>query len=127
MKSVGVDFDGVIHAYSKGWHDGTIYDRPVKGAFIVLERLMESNAVFVQTARPAEQLPLVASWIEENSSLTCAVHGKDVHPEQFWNTRGVLLITNHKFPAIAYLDDRAVVFRSWILASRELIKMGVLL
>lgn len=31
-KSVIVDFDGVLHRYSDGWKDGTIYDPPVEGA-----------------------------------------------------------------------------------------------
>ena len=29
---LGLDFDGVIHKNSKGFHDGTIYDEPLEGA-----------------------------------------------------------------------------------------------
>ena len=28
---LGLDFDGVIHKNSKGFHDGTIYDEPLDG------------------------------------------------------------------------------------------------
>ncbi len=30
-KAILIDFDGVVHKYSKGWQDGEIYDEPVKG------------------------------------------------------------------------------------------------
>lgn len=31
-KTICVDFDGVIHKYSKGWQGDVIYDEPVEGA-----------------------------------------------------------------------------------------------
>ena len=31
---IGIDFDGVIHKNSKGFHDGTIYDEPIEGVEI---------------------------------------------------------------------------------------------
>lgn len=41
IKTIAVDFDGVLHAYSKGWHDGTIYDKPVEGAAAAMYKLLE--------------------------------------------------------------------------------------
>ena len=38
-KTIAVDFDGVIHGYSKGWQKGQIYDDPVPGAKEALEKL----------------------------------------------------------------------------------------
>ena len=29
---VAIDFDGVVHGNSKGFHDGTIYDPPIEGS-----------------------------------------------------------------------------------------------
>jgi hypothetical protein len=64
MPTIAVDFDGVIHAYSKGWQDGTIYDPPLPGALDGLRTLMRDNAVFIHTTRPAAQ---VARWIEQQT------------------------------------------------------------
>ena len=29
---VAIDFDGVVHGNSKGFHDGTVYDPPIEGS-----------------------------------------------------------------------------------------------
>lgn len=131
-KTVAVDFDGVIHAYSRGWVDGTIYDEPLPGALDGLRTLMAHHAVFIHTAREPEA---VMPWLEG--------HGFDVTIDErcgrchgvggpcsscwgssqlrFWNERGQLLVTNRKLPAWRYLDDRAVRFTSWGQALRELL------
>lgn len=112
--TVGVDFDGVLHGYSKGWKDGSIYDPPVPGALDGLRRLMDQYAVFIFTARAPQQ---VIPWLEG--------HGFDcAHDDQrlrFWNERGRLLVTQRKLPARAYLDDRAVPFTTWETALDELL------
>ena len=114
-RTVSVDFDGVIHAYSKGWQDGTIYDEPMPGAFPALHRLMQDFAVFVHTTRDPRP---VANWITARSNIPCAVQ---VNPAmEFWNVRGELLITNRKFPAVAYIDDRAIRFTDWPQALDDL-------
>lgn len=114
MPTVAVDFDGVIHAYSKGWQDGTIYDPPLPGALDGLRSLMERYAVFIHTTREPMQ---VARWLHE--------HGFDCTPDpgglEFWNeVGGPLLITQRKLPAIAYIDDRAIRFESWGQALADL-------
>lgn len=112
MATVAVDFDGVIHAYSRGWQDGSIYDGPLTGALDALASLMERYAVFVHTTRSPRQ---VADWLIE--------HGFDVatyEPDEFWNERGVLLVTNRKYPAVAYIDDRGIRFESWKQALADL-------
>ncbi|GGO63098.1 hypothetical protein [Nonomuraea cavernae] len=117
IKTLGVDFDGVIHRYSKGWFDGTIYDEPMPGAFNGLRLLMQRYAMFIHTARSARQ---VAEWLAKHGFETCVED--EIHaPMKFWTDRDRLLVTNRKLPATAYLDDRAVKFTSWELALAELL------
>ena len=134
--TIAVDFDGVIHAYSRGWDDGTIYDPPLPGAILGLRALMEQDAVFIFTTREPEQ---VMPWLEqfdfdvtidERCSLCSRGSAQTPSPEcrgckgsgllTFWNPRGQLLVTNRKLAAVAYLDDRAVRFTDWGQALAEL-------
>jgi len=147
-KTIAVDFDGVIHGYSKGWWDGTIYDPPMPGALDGLRALMEHYAVFVHTTRSAGQ---VAEWlagcgfdvVTDETCGRCQGAGGRAEPIDgqpgawdtedpcgdcegsglltFWTRRDALLVTNRKLPAVAYLDDRAVRFTSWGAALRELL------
>lgn len=137
--TIAVDFDRVIHAYSRGWADGTIYDPPLPGAIEGLRTLLDQDAVFIHTSREPEQ---VMPWLGQHGfdvttddrCGTClgAGGGQEVdlddrptHPAWtcddcggsgtllFWNLRGQLLVTNRKLPAKAYLDDLAVRFENW--------------
>jgi hypothetical protein len=146
MPTIAVDFDGVIHAYSRGWHDGTIYDDPIPGAVEGLKSLMGSLSVYVHTTREAEQ---VMPWLEAlgfdvtdddrcgrcygaGGLLEVDLDYRPTHTEvpcteckgsgglTFWNERGRLLVTDRKLPALAYIDDRAVRFVSWPQVLSEL-------
>jgi hypothetical protein len=131
--TLAIDFDGVIHAYSKGWQDGTIYDPPIPGALNGLRTLMDQHAVFIHTSREPEQ---VMPWLEgygfdvtiDERCGTCpngvpaiCADCKGSGLLTFWNHRGQLLVTNRKLPAVAYLDDRAIRFESW---SQALVSIG---
>ena len=95
---IAIDFDGVIHKYSKGWQGGKIYDDPVDGAIDSIFELMESYEVVIFTSR--DDLNAVKLWLESKfdfESRGCKV------PE----------ITNQKPIAIAYIDDRGIRFTDW--------------
>ena len=130
MKTVAIDFDGVIHKYSKGWHDGTIYDPPIKGAFEYIKKLMDSGySVFVLSTRSPGQIKewllfwtMVSEYEAEGTGHDPLLwkytrYGFTVEKipfwKKFWDKPYVLGITNKKLPAIAYIDDRAIRFTSW--------------
>jgi hypothetical protein len=112
-----VDFDGVIHAYSRGWADGTIYDPPLPGAVEGVRALMELDSVFIFTTRDAKQ---VAEWLSGHG-LPAQAETDDARV--FWNERGVVLVTDRKLPAVAYLDDRAVRFSDWTTAIHDMMEV----
>ncbi len=115
--TIAVDFDGVIHTYSRGWQDGTIYDPPIPGALEGLRTLMARDAVFVFTSRNTEQ---VADWLFEHGEFNITWEPPGEAICEFWNVRDRILVTNRKLPATAYLDDRAVRFVDWEQALTDL-------
>jgi len=114
LLTVAADFDGVIHAYSKGWQDGSIYDEPVPGAFAAIRDLQRVYAVAVHTCRDPVT---VAAWLNEHGIPAIAdpagEHGR-------WEDQETVLVTNRKPLAIAYIDDRAIRFQSWAQALEDL-------
>lgn len=123
LQTIAVDFDGVIHAYTRGYQDGSIYDEPIKGAFETIGKLIDQGfAVYVLSTRKPRQMrkwlrdhvitydPFVPAGVDEKIKI----YGFEVEivprRAKFWNKPGVLGVTNRKIPAIAYLDDRAVFF-----------------
>ena len=91
-KTICLDFDGVLHAYSRGWQDGSIYDGPINGALDAVRRLSESFTLVVQTSR--KNLEDVVTWLDKHSFPMMAV-------------------TNNKPPALVYIDDRGLRFTNW--------------
>jgi len=118
-KTIAVDFDGVLHAYSRGWHNGSIYDEPLPGAIDAVRELMTQCAVDVHTTRDAG--PVVA-WLTGLGldALGEAEARANGWAGEFWTDQSWLLVTSRKLPAVAYLDDRAVRFHAWPRALDDL-------
>jgi hypothetical protein len=110
--SIAVDFDGVIHRYGKGWHDGTIYDEPIAGAREALARIHRRYRVVIFTIRVNPDQP-GHDRQRERMDEWLARHGFVVgdHYDE---------ITHVKPPALAYIDDRALHFLDWEQALAEL-------
>ena len=102
MKTIAVDFDGVIHRYSRGWQDGRIYDEPVEGALEALAKLVANGykvVIFTTRARDAAQIQAINDWLLERMPN--------------WDSFESIEVTDRKPGAIAYIDDRAIRFTNW--------------
>ena len=104
-----VDFDGVIHGYSKGFHDGTIYDPPIMGTSLGLQRLHNEYKVVVLSARAR-----TPGMIEEMWDYL-RIYQLDEFVDE---------ITNVKPPATVYIDDRAITFIDWAGVPGDIDRLG---
>ena len=104
-KNISIDFDGVIHDWSKGWHDGTCYGEPIKGALEAIKLLSKKYQIIVFTAKCRPDRPpvngktgkqLVIEWLEKHDLL-------DYISE----------VTHEKPRAMIYIDDKGYRFKSW--------------
>ncbi|MFK8113875.1 MAG: hypothetical protein AB8B91_16860, partial [Rubripirellula sp.] len=94
IKTVCLDFDGVIHSYRSGWQGVTsIPDPPIHGVGDSIRQLRKRYRVVVHSARTAseEGCDAIRSWL--------ARHNIEVDD-----------VCMHKPPAHVYVDDRAIPF-----------------
>lgn len=104
--TIALDFDGVIHRYSKGWQNGEIYDDMIEGTKEFIEaQFAAGNSVVVISTRDPDQ---IVPWLARELWTIPVVTLPD--GEKFWNTIGVVAVTNRKIPAFMYIDDRAYKF-----------------
>ena len=104
-KTICIDFDGVIHRYSRGWQGGEVYDAPIEGTREAMKWLVsEGYKVVILTARlqpkykdTEEQKAKMVRWLKENGFFLNSHYHE---------------ITNNKPSAIAYIDDQAVRFQN---------------
>ena len=103
---VAIDFDGVVHRNSKGFHDGTVYDPPMEGAIEAIKWFASQGLdIVLFTAKVKPDRPLVNGKTGE---------------ELIWEWLAkyeinsyIKEITCEKPRAIVYIDDRGIRFESW--------------
>ena len=102
---IAIDFDGVIHKNSKGFHDGTVYDEPIKNAKKGLEYLSKSYKLVIYSCKANPNRPLI--------------NGK-TGVELMWewldkyNLKNYIDDISYEKPnAKYYIDDKAILFLNW--------------
>ncbi len=105
LKNIAVDFDGVIHNFDKGFHDGTCYGDPLPGALDAIKTLSDKYNVIIFTAKAKPSRPLVngktgtelvQEWLEKHDVM-----------------QYVTEITAEKPRSQIYIDDKGYHFQNW--------------
>jgi len=98
MKTICLDFDGVLHSYTSRWVvPELIPDPPVPGAVAFVQQLVANGwKVYVQSVRSGSEAGYnaICDWLGEN--------GFPEHP--------LIEVVAEKPRAWVYLDDRAMLF-----------------
>jgi hypothetical protein len=111
---VAIDFDGVIHSFELGFHDGTIYGTPIPGSIESLRKLSEKYTLVIYTAKAKKDRPLINGktgtelvweWLEKYDIANC-----------------ITSVTAEKPRCICYIDDKAIQFINWDQALNDLTK-----
>ena len=94
-KTLAIDFDGVLHKYTSGFKGlYNAYDEPMPDTKWALDKLKLAGwKMKICTSRPKE---VVIEWLEKWSL------------SEYFDE-----VSNVKFPATLYIDDRAFLFQSW--------------
>ena len=115
-KRLLIDFDRVVHQYSKGWKDGSIYDAPVPGALEAIKTLQSQGwEIVIFTTRSTDgniRNKKIQNWLLKFDICShCIGLIHDINKLNFKPNQ--VLITNTKIPARAIIDDRAIRFTNW--------------
>lgn len=112
-KRIMIDLDGVIHDYSEGFKDGTIYGSVLNGAKEAIQELKNSGyEIIIFTSR-----------------LSNSINGEEeadkqkIRIKKWLSKNGIEVdgMTSEKLPAEVYVDDRAVHFNgNWSKALSEI-------
>lgn len=104
-KVLAIDFDGVIHRNSLGFHDGTVYDDPIEGSLEALRDLSKDYEIVIFSCKALEDRPLVngktgieliEEWLQKHEVL-----------------QYVKEVTFKKPRAYLYIDDKGYRFENW--------------
>lgn len=105
LNNIAIDFDGVIHNFEKGWHDGTCYGDPLPGSLEAIKFLSEKYNIIIFTAKAKKNRPLVNG----KTGIQLVEEWLQIHGFMGYINE----ITSEKPRAKIYIDDNGYRFLSW--------------
>jgi len=110
-KTLAIDFDGVIHKSSLGFHDGTVYDPPIEGSYEALEKLSQEYTLVIYSCKANPKRPLIEGKTgKELIWEWLTKHNMDQYIEK---------VSFEKPNAVCYIDDKAIRFKNWESVFKE--------
>jgi hypothetical protein len=111
-----IDFDGTIHKFSKGYHDGTLYDKPFEDAIEIIDWLKDLGfqiVIFTSRASKTSGEEFGQDYKKEIIKVENYLKEYGIHFD---------LITAEKLAANFYIDDLAIHFNNWESVKDEITK-----
>lgn len=104
-KTIAIDFDGVIHSFEFGFHDGTIYGTPIPGSLESIKKIAKKYKIVIYTAKAKKDRPLI------NGKTGTELVWEWLKKYKIDNL--ISEVTAEKPRAICYIDDKAIQFINW--------------
>lgn len=106
--TVCIDFDGVIHTYSKGWQDGSIYDDVVPGFFEWVIEAQKTFRLIVYSSRSGTQegIEAMKAWMDEQWQKWVLANIDTAS-----TSMPLLEYSSVKPAAFVTIDDRGICFK----------------
>jgi len=113
---IAIDFDGVIHSYTSGFHGfENILDPPVDGAIEKLRSYIENLKVAIFSTRAScpegvngIKLWLIANGLSEDEVNSLIITNSKVHANLYVDDRGWQFVGDN-YPTIEYIKN----FKPW--------------
>lgn len=105
-KNIAIDFDGVIHKCSKGYHDGTVYDEPIEGSLESLKHIKDMGFnIVIFSCKSRTDRPLVGG---KNGTQMIWDWFKKYGVDHLISD-----VVTEKPRAICFIDDKGYRFENW--------------
>ena len=105
LNNIAIDFDGVIHTFDKGFHDGTCYGDPIEGSLEAIKELSKKFNIIIFTAKAKPSRPLV----QGKTGTELVIEWLTKHNVMQY----VSEVTSEKPRSQIYIDDKGYRFENW--------------